>query len=366
MNQREIIQQEAEQAIAPHFRCGVAISMGVGKTLIALHHMDKHYQKGKRRFLVVAPKLSILTSWKDDAKKFGFEHLLPFIKFSTYLSFTKLIPGDYDVLYLDECHSLLYTHELWLRAYPGAILGLTGTKPRYEYSEKGKIMNEFCPIVYNYKTDEAVESKILNDYRIFIHPLSLDVRQNFEIKTKNLSFYSSEKKSYDYWSQQIENAIGPEQEQKARLMRMHNMMKFPSKVHYAAELLKTFTHKSIVFMNTQEQADWILPNSYHTKNKNSEANLAGFKNGTIDKLSCVMALNEGVNIPDLKECIILHAYANERKASQRIGRMLRLNPNDVATIHILMFSNSIDETWVKRALENLDPTKIFYHGFSNN
>ena len=79
-----------------------------------------------------------------------------------------------------------------------------------------------------------------------------------------------------------------------------------------------------------------------------------------------MALNEGVNIPDLKECIILHAYANERKASQRIGRMLRLNPNDVATIHILMFSNSIDETWVKRALENLDPTKIFYHGFSNN
>jgi len=35
-------------------------------------------------------------------------------------------------------------------------------------------------------------------------------------------------------------------------------------------------------------------------------------------LSSVMQLSEGVNIPNLKQCIIMHAYGNERKSSQRI------------------------------------------------
>jgi hypothetical protein len=37
------IQEEALLAILPHNRCGVGISMGVGKTLIGLQHMNKNY-----------------------------------------------------------------------------------------------------------------------------------------------------------------------------------------------------------------------------------------------------------------------------------------------------------------------------------
>jgi hypothetical protein len=56
----------------------------------------------------------------------------------------------------------------------------------------------------------------------------------------------------------------------------------------------------------------------------------------------------------------MHAYGNERKASQRIGRMLRLNPDDTAIIHILCYENTVDETWVKAALEGFDQSKISY------
>jgi superfamily II DNA or RNA helicase len=72
----------------------------------------------------------------------------------------------------------------------------------------------------------------------------------------------------------------------------------------------------------------------------------------------VLQLNEGINIPNLKEGIILHSYSNERKSNQRIGRLLRLNPDDKSIIHILCYSNTIDETWVKEALSDLDQNKI--------
>jgi hypothetical protein len=39
---------------------------------------------------------------------------------------------------------------------------------------------------------------------------------------------------------------------------------------------------------------------------------------------------------------------------------LRLNPDDKAVIHILMYSNTVDEDWVQDALRDLDPEKIVY------
>ena len=139
---------------------------------------------------------------------------------------------------------------------------------------------------------------------------------------------------------------------------MTSLMGYPGKMRYAKRLLQTIEGKCLVFCNTQAQADSILPNSYHSNNQYSEENLIAFKTGEIDRLSCVLSLNEGVNIPELRSCIIMHAYSNERKSTQRIGRLLRLSPDETATIHILMYKNTIDETWVNKALEDLDPTKI--------
>jgi hypothetical protein len=56
----------------------------------------------------------------------------------------------------------------------------------------------------------------------------------------------------------------------------------------------------------------------------------------------------------------MHAYGNERKSSQRIGRLLRLNPDDKATIHILCYKDTVDERWVNEALKDLDQSKIKY------
>jgi superfamily II DNA or RNA helicase len=77
-----------------------------------------------------------------------------------------------------------------------------------------------------------------------------------------------------------------------------------------------------------------------------------------------LQLNEGVNIPGLKQGIIMHAYGNERKASQRIGRLLRLNPDDKAIVHILCYVNTVDEKWVKDALEDFNQSKIVWRSYN--
>ena len=168
---RDVIQEEALEKILKYERCGVGISMGVGKTLLALKHADNNYTSDSK-FLVVAPKKAIMDSWKNDAEKFGFHHVLDKITFTTYLSLRKQ-DLNYDIVYLDECHSLLNTHDIWLSQHRGKVLGLTGTPPVRKGSEKYEMVSRYCPIKYTYITDDAISDSILNDYRIYVHMLRM-------------------------------------------------------------------------------------------------------------------------------------------------------------------------------------------------
>lgn len=358
---RERVQEEALAAVESRRRAGLHISMGVGKTLIGLRHMKQQLETNPAaEFLVVAPKVSIYTSWKDDAVKFGLTDVLEHVTFSTYRSLEKQ-SQKYDVVYLDECHSLLYSHQMWLQSFPGKILGLTGTPPRHTNSEKGEMVNMFCPIVYTYITDDAVDAGILNNYKIIIHTMELSKKKDLQMSTKSgKNWYTSEREQYDYWNRKIEEGGTFQEMQHARIMRMRVLMDFKTKEKYTKNLMEHIHNKCLIFANTQEQADRLCVHSYHSNNPLSENNLEAFRLGVIRQLSCVQQLNEGVNIPNLKSGIIMHAYSNERKSNQRIGRLLRLSPEQTATIHILMYGGTVDEHWVMQALSDLDPSKIMF------
>ncbi len=357
---RNDVQQEALTKALSFKRCGLGISMGVGKTLIGLRYLQEIYNEAPIKFLIVAPKVSIFKSWEEEAEKFGIdEAIMANTTFSTYISLSKQ-DLDYDVLILDECHSLLYTHQDWLNQFKGRILGLTGTPPRWRNSEKGEMVEKFCPIVFKYIVDEAVVDNILNDYRIIIHKLYLDPKKNLKVENKGKVWFTSEFDSYEYWTRRVAQASTPKAKQIMSVLRMKAMMDFKSKEVYAKTLLDQTDEKCLVFANTIAQARRLCEYTYDSENPDSEDNLEKFSNGKLDKLACVLQLSEGVNIKNLKEGIILHAYGNERKSSQRIGRLLRLNPDECATVHILCYDGTIDEKWVDQALADFDKTKISF------
>ena len=358
---RQDIQMEALAATDGKQRASVVLGTGVGKTLVGLTHMDRNTTP-LMKCLVVAPKKAIFQSWKDDAVKFDKHHLLGRIVFTTYLSLNKHDPNDYDVVYLDEMHSLLDSHRGFLQLFKGKILGLTGTPPKRDYSEKGKLVQEFCPVVFTFKADDAIENGILNDYKIVVHELRLSKEKNYQVTMKNKTYMTDEESNYVYWSRRLD--VGSGSVHMLRVMRMKALMEYPTKEKYAKLLFDSIESKCILFANTQAQADKLCAHSYHSNNPKSEENLLKFKDGEITKLSTVLQLNEGVNIPNLKQGIIMHAYGNERKAAQRIGRLLRLNPDDKAIVHILCYMDTVDEKWVKEALEGFDQSKIMWKNFN--
>jgi superfamily II DNA or RNA helicase len=358
---RENVQKEALDITLQHKRCGLGISMGVGKTRIAIQHFQKHYDPFIKA-LVVIPKLSIKESWIAELEKMNLEDLANHLTFTTYLSINKHDPKDYQIVYLDECHSLLNNHEAFLSNFNGKILGLTGTPPVRQGTEKYRMVKKYCPIVYDFTVDEATDNNILNDYKIIVHQLDLDGRNNLKKKKKNGGhWFTSEVKDYQYCSSRIAQAQTQKQMQFASIMRMRSLMDYETKEDYVISLMNKIRSKCIVFANTQYQADRMCRHSYHSNNPKSQENFDLFSDGRITKMSCVLQLSEGVTIPNLKEGIIMHAYGNERKTSQRIGRLLRLNPNDIATCHILCYKDTIDEKWIADSLEGFDQNKIKYY-----
>jgi superfamily II DNA or RNA helicase len=358
---RQDIQMEALAATDGKRLSSVVLGTGVGKTLVGLTHMQRNTTP-LMRCLVVAPKKAIFQSWKDDAVKFDMHHLLGRIVFTTYLSLNKNDPKDYDVVYLDEMHSLKDSHRGFLQLYKGKILGLTGTPPKRGYSEKGKLVQEFCPVAYTFQADDAIENGILNDYQIIIHKLYLSKDKTYQTSSRGKTYLTSEDANYTYWSRRLD--VGGGNMHMIRVMRMKALKEYPTKEKYAKLLFNNINTKCLLFANTQAQADELCSHSYHSKNKSSEENLQLFKESKITKLSAVDQLSEGINIPDLKQAIVMHSYGNERRFQQKLGRLLRLNPDDTAIIHILCYMDTVDEAWVREAVENLDQEKIIWKDFN--
>ncbi len=358
MKTKQEILEESFLEISKHNRRTTAISVGVGKTLLGLTDMEKELaKKPNAKFLVVIPKLSVKNTWIDEAVKHNKKYLIDHFEFVTYRSFLKS-NFDYTVIYFDEIHNLKFSHGTYLTHYKGKILGLTGSPPRHPKSEKALMLKAYAPIVYEYITDDAVDDRILNDYVIYVHPVELNSFNDIKITTKTgKTFSTSEKNMYNYWSKKIDE--DPYNKQ-YRLLRMKTMQGFKSKELKTKQLLTLINNKCLLFCNTTEQADRLCDYVYHSKNKNNEENLDKFKKGEILTLASVQQLKEGINIPKLKASIILHAFASEYVTKQKIGRLLRLPIDELAVVHILMYKDTVDEIWVKKALQDYNPEKIIY------
>lgn len=370
---KDEVQEEVLNVLLPVKRGGAGVSMGVGKTRLSLKHMKiinkRVITAGVRplKALVVAPKKKVFDTWKSEAVDSGNSGLLQQIDFSTYRSLTKQ-SLDYDIIYMDECHNLLESHDAYLSQFTGRIIGLTGTPPKYAKSQKGKMVAKYCPIIYEYLTDDAIEDNVLNDYKIIVHLLPLSIKKDYQVKIKDKKtgeikkqWWTSEKANYDYWTRIVADATGPQERQRSSIMRMTAMKSFPTKEVYGKKLLDQATKKAILFANTQEQADKLCQHSYHSKNPNAEANYKAFNDGTINKLSCVFQLSEGANMVMLEIGIILHAYGNNRKLAQRLGRLLRLPTGMIAEIHVLCFKDTVDVKWVTDALEGFASDKVEWY-----
>jgi len=202
-----------------------------------------------------------------------------------------------------------------------------------------------------YKTQQYIVDDCLKmKKKEFEAQLNKDVHLEDEI-LQQLFEYRTNKQQLEFWTNKHKFQM---------LDRMRFIYNLESKKEAAQYLLENFIDedaKTIVFCGSIKQANELCgENVFHSSVKDTA--LIKFLNDLIKRLGVVEALNEGQNIENVEIEVVVQVNSNEKDIIQRIGRSVRYREGHVALIFIFCCKDTQDESWVAKALKNLDESRI--------
>lgn len=340
---RELIHKNALDSIKDF--CTLVLPVRAGKSKLGLE-IAKNYKK----VLVSYPNNTIHKSWLETSEKFN----LPInnITFTTHISFDKHNLKDFDIVLIDELHTLSENNiSYYISNIPKKAIGLTGTPANF--GVKKDFMDKYLPISYEISLNET--TSITNkDYKITVHLLNPSKEKNIKLSSGK---YWSEKEKIQFW----ENKYNKSRNFMDMLKLIQSIQNSETKLKYI-KYLSTKMDRGLIFLETIAQCDNLKLPSYHSKNKNSEQNLTDFQNGNINILTSIGQLKAGVTFKNINKGIILHCYSSNNKAMQKIGRLLNFieGEEDKAYIDILCLNDTRDLAWCKKGLEEFNKNKIIW------
>lgn len=387
------IQEAAGNAWALAGRRGTIVGgTGVGKSKIAINELMGY--NGKIHALIVTPTRPMRDeTWPAEMKKWGVSDMLERsdIKIICYASLSREKGRHYTHVILDEIHWLTELNAGFFRSaqtgdnegsvgllsqffatnVADAVMGLTATEPDPKRDpDKALIIDQIAPVCFRYSLDQGVEDGVIRDYEIRVIMMLLDrVNKNVKGGTKIKPFMTTEAAQYDYLSRSINKfrmlaANNPKLEKMVMfqtLARTRFIYNLPSKTALAKRVIAKEApgKRTLVFCGSIAQCDALFGNAvYHSKS--GKTVLDEFMNKTRDLMGCVNALNEGMNIDELEQEIIIQISSNERHLVQRAGRALRIGLDCKGIIYILCVQGTVDESWLKKSLAGFDENRIVY------
>jgi superfamily II DNA or RNA helicase len=284
------------------------------------------------------------------------------------VSINKIFDENYDLVILDELHNITESNsKFFMQNVSTRILGLSATPPTDE--TKKMLLKIHCPVIYEYKLDSAVEDSVVAPYKINLVEIQLNsIDKYISAGTKDKPFMTTEYSHYQYLSKLIlQHKYGGRAQAAmfAQLNRQRFLGNLKSKMDVAKLIRDKYMidERALFFCHSIAQAEELCSDTFHSKS--SDKALKKLRSKEISKLSCVKALNEGENIPDLDSAIIIQINSVERNLIQQTGRIVRWRPNHEATIWVLVAIGTQDEVWWNKCSENLDKQKITYLNSKN-
>lgn len=336
-------------------------------------------------FFVAVPTEQLRdVGWPNEVEKWygteGEEMWIACVQAVCYISVHKVRGGYYDLVVLDECHHLTFLSAQFFKAnVVMAVLGLTATFPDPKVEpDKYMLLKEIAPVAFTYPLEQGVDEDVVADFEINVILSVLDDKhKTIPAGSKAKPFMQTEKAAYEYQEKliksvriQLASSLGDSEQLAQRLKfmelaRYRFMCNLPSKLGIAGAVIgmewnaRRELPRTLVFAGSIDQVVRLCGyNVYHSKSTKTALNQ--FINKEISLLGCVKALDEGVNIPDLDQGIIVQVDSNPRSLVQRVGRIVRYREGHKAKIFILCVQNTVDEGWLKSALAGFDPGRIKY------
>lgn len=350
----------------------ISLPTGAGKTFIAILLIAET----QRPTLVHVPTIDLMHQWYDVLKEHfgqevglygGGQHELRDLTVTTYQSAVMHAPhygNRFGFAIFDECHHLpgdQYQYAAISSIAPFR-LGLSATPDRVDGKENRlySLVGECC---YEAQVQE-LSGKTLSEYRVVT--IAVDMEDIERVQ------YEEARRTYlDFLKQARINMGTPSGWQtflwkssqsadgraafKAYLTQKRLSFASTAKKEWVWKLIQRHCgDRILIFTQDNDTAYQIgtrffLPVLTHqTKQKERQAFLNGFRDGTYSILVTSKALNEGVDVPEANVAIIVSGSGSVREHVQRLGRILRKREGKQAVLYELISKRTGEQFVNKR------------------
>ena len=236
----------------------------------------------------------------------------------------------------DECHR--YTTKKTLASLPKMPrykLGLSATAfndPGNLNKHESVMKKYFNDICHTYTLQDALNDDHLCEYEYKPLACYLDEEEFFEWK-EYLGKYDevllkTKKENYEH-KEKMENVIENSKQKYEKFEALIKNMSLEEKKHtivFCGER-KIDDMRTIDYVNDLlNENDWSFQTITAEESRQERKSIInGFKRGDIQSISAMRVLDEGVDIPIIKQAIILASSTKRRQFVQRRGRVLRKN-----------------------------------------
>src|SRR6056297_378374 len=405
-NKKDQIQSEALKALTNNNGGLVVLDMGSGKSKVAIDFLKSH--SDIKTVLITSPRDNLKKNWKEELEKWkiyqwdqneydiqaGRRIAIDIENIQTCYKWEKQY---YDLVILDEVHTIATPEygKLLENNNFKYLVALTGT-PEFDKSEKKDFYDKYYPLVYEYY--DSADDNLINKTRVLVYKYTLNNDYKVKAGNKKKRFYQGEHDFYNYLSEKIlkgqklmaqtgsedwwndakewfweNNAETPEQKRAAMtylqgiMQRKNFLLKLKSSQVYARaiadEILKNKDNKVLIFSELTEQINKITQFSYHSRNKDDDnkLNMKRFNAGVIRELGSSKSLTLGLNLKGANYAIFESYTGSKTGASQKKGRLHRLDVDDIATLIILKPTGTQYDKWFDKIIKGLNTDNISYY-----
>lgn len=349
------------------FRGYVDVCPRFGKSKVIC---DAINESGFSNILIVIPINDMKKSWKEELKKWKVDKKVSFLNKSSLI---KKDLTQYDLIVVDEIHSLSERQRNMLKN--DSLKHIIGVSGSISDSTKEQLKSLNLDCLYTFSIEDGVDEGIISDFQIYLVPVTLNNTKAYvESGSKTRKFKVTESNHYNYLTKNFEKmrsilfAVSKENSSDrnkkigkySRLKmfyagkRASSIYTYKSKIYKCKQILDSFD-RAIVFSARTDVANELAPSH---NSKSTHNNLQKFIDKKIDKLSLVEMANMGITFPDLKIGIFHQMKSSEEGAIQKVMRMCNLEDDKPASIFITYYENTVDEQWVKSALNGFSEKRI--------
>ena len=214
---------------------------------------------------------------------------------------------------------------------------------------KGQLLSILCPIVYTLDKKEALEKKIIGDYKTYIIKHKLDDTIQYLPLFISVPTKVTEKVWWNARKKIIEDSTKPKEQRVIMVRQMTSFLhNLKSKFKIVKALKKHFPNENKIIFNEKivplkKVSYYVCDTDSHTKQFIQLMN-----EKQINEIATAKKLGRGITLPELTIGIFMAYGKSKINFEQKIGRLTRYKNGKCAKNFMIVTEGTFEESWIRQ------------------